>query len=361
MPKIASGQIGVALDMQGCPNRCRHCYVGSLPNRRMSEDDLRWAVGRFKDHFRDASGGLVVEKLSVCSWGREPDFSDNYERLAALEAELGDGQPTRYELLSVWRLARDADYARWAKRIGPDTCQISFFGLERTQDFFHRRRGAFQDCLRAAERLLEAGMKPRWQLFLTKKILPDLGGLMKLIERMRIRQRVEALGGEFVMFIHPPALVGEGRKIAHLSATLEDTKLVPAELAAATRKHFDSERIWTTEAETVARIADDAEAVGPPYPYPSPKLWFLVAGNWDVFSNMGTTDPWWGLGNLKREPVQAILESFENDRILPLKVNRAEMLQELARRYGDPHSRRVVNDIQQHWCERYCQDAFAGR
>ena len=358
MPQIVSREIGVALDMHGCPNRCRHCYLGVLPNGRMTEEDLRWAVTQFREYVRKREDRPLIEVAS--SW-REPDFSDDYERLAELEAELSDVRPTRYELLSIWRLARDEKYAEWAKRVGPDTCQITFFGMEETQDWFCRRRGAFRDCVRATERLLEVDIKPRWQLFLTKKILPDLDDLMKLVDRMRIRERVQALGDEFVIFIHPPGLVGEGRKILPLSATLEDTKLVPAEIVASTQRHFNTEKIWTTEAETISRILRDPEEFGPPYRYPpEPKLWLFIAGNWDVFSNMGTTDPWWKLGNLKEDPIEIIFDTLENDRILPLKLNRADTLQELAQRYGDTESPRVVNSIEQYWFEKYCEETYRG-
>lgn len=357
VPKIDSRELGVALDMHGCPNRCRHCYLPCLPSGHMTEDDARWAVAQFRGYARKGEDKPFIENLSVSSWVREPDYSDDYERLAELEAELGDGKPSRYELLSIWRLARDEEYAEWAKRIGPDTCQITFFGMEETQDWFHRRRGAFHDCVRAAERLLEVGMKPRWQLFMTKKILPHLDDLMRLVDRMKIRERVRALGSEFVIFIHPPGLVGEGRKIAHLSATLADTRLVPAEIVRSTQKHHNTDKIWITEAETVARILDDAEGFGSPYPFPpEPKLWFFVASNWDVFSNTGTTDPWWRLGNLRRDPIDVVFDNLESDGILPLRLNRPDTLRGLARRYGDPNSQLVVNGIEQYWHEKRCEE-----
>ena len=86
--------------------------VSIPPFRRAGEDH---------PHFR---------KLRVSTSIREPDYSDDYRRLYELECELSDGKPYRFELLSIWRLARDPEYARWAKGIGPDTCQISFFGGE---------------------------------------------------------------------------------------------------------------------------------------------------------------------------------------------------------------------------------------
>jgi hypothetical protein len=364
MPKIKSREIGIAADMHGCPNRCRHCGCGRMPDGNMTHDDLRWVAAQLREYVKLGEERPSIEKLWVMSSAREPDYSDDCEELARLEAELGNGKPARFELLSIWRLARDPQYAEWAKRIGPDTCQVTFFGLEETQDWFHRRRGAFRDSLRATERLLEVGMKPRWQFFLTKKILPDLAGLMGLVEKMRLRVRVAQLGSEFQMFIHAPCLIGEGRKIAHLSATMEDTALVPAELVESTRRHFKTEKIWTTEAETVGRILGGCEPERTVFDYPQPMLWFCVSSEWDVYPNMGCGAPWWRLGNLKKEPVAAVFDRFENDCIEPLRLNTADTLRYLAKRYGDPKSTRVVNDIERHWMERYCEEhvrRYSGR
>ncbi len=49
MPAIMPDEdIGLAFDMHGCPNRCRHCWldhkVVATPRTRITEDDVRWAV-----------------------------------------------------------------------------------------------------------------------------------------------------------------------------------------------------------------------------------------------------------------------------------------------------------------------------
>ena len=83
-------------------------------------------------------------------------------------------------------------------------------------------------------------------------------------------------------------------------------------------------------------------------------MWFFIAGNWDVYSNIGCTTPCWKLGNLKTDPLRVIFDNFESDRIPPLRLNNVEGLLMLARRYGDPNSQLVVNGMEQHWCERCC-------
>ena len=161
MPAL-SPQIAVALDMGGCPNRCRHCWLGAWPSERMSHGDLRWTVGRFRRWARPGEDEPFFKRITAFSWWREPDYRPDYRELCELERELSDGQPTRVELLSVWRLARDKGYASWAKSVGTEACQITFFGLQESHDWFVRRKGSFHDSLLATERLLEAGIQPRW-------------------------------------------------------------------------------------------------------------------------------------------------------------------------------------------------------
>jgi len=211
--------------MQGCPNRCRHCWLGQAGKRILSEKDVRWGVRQFRNFL--SGGRTSINKISVATGFREPDFRGDYQKLYDLETELSDGKPSRYELLSIWRLARDKTYAIWAKSVGPDTCQISFFGLEETNDWFHRRRGAFQDALTATERLLDVGMKPRWQVFLTTKLLPELNGLLVLIDEYRLRERVQDLGGEFQFFMNLPGPDHEARKIDNLRPMAEQVIDLP--------------------------------------------------------------------------------------------------------------------------------------
>lgn len=64
--------IVAALDMAGCPNRCRHCWLGATENRKMDFGELRY-VG---DSFRPFTDNLILN-----GWYREPDFRDDYKEL----------------------------------------------------------------------------------------------------------------------------------------------------------------------------------------------------------------------------------------------------------------------------------------
>jgi len=361
MPAITSDELGIAFDMHGCPNRCQHCWLGSGDDRRMSEDDVRWGVVQFRKFFASSSNQTPIRRLSVASWLREPDYADNYRELYGLEAELSDGDPQRHELLSIWRLARDPSYAEWAKEVGPDTCQISFFGMEETNDWFHRRKGAFQDAVTATERLLEVGMKPRWQIFLTKKLLPELGDLLRLVERMRLRERVAALGDEFCMFMHTPGPDGNAREIEHLRPTIDEVGPLPAEIMGPTRKHFSKqERLWCSEAELVSQILEEEETFPFAYPYPE-KSWLYIKSNWDVFPNIGTLEEWWCLGNLKEGSVAEIFDCFGSNAPLGLRTIHSHSPEQLVREYGDPKGAKIytnADDLLSLLVAKHCEEAW---
>lgn len=340
MPRITNKRIVVALDMYGCPNRCRHCWQGFGSNRPMAVDDLQWTAKQFRDYINATNSN--IDNMTVSSCFREPDYSDDYKQFYELEKELSDGKPLRFELLSIWRLARDTDYATWAKSIGPDTCQISFFGMEKTTDWFYRRTGAFKDALIATERLLEVGMKPRWQIFLTKKLLPELEEVLHLIDKLRLRERVRELGSEFQLFMHVPGPDHEGRKIEYLRPTAEEVASLSDEILIPTKKHLKREVLWHTEGELYKSIMEDEQE--------QPKdeklteisqFWLFVTNTWDVYSNVGTLELWWRLGNLKTDSIQTIMHRFESDEILGLNILLHFPQSELARLYGDPGGKKI--------------------
>lgn len=361
MPKIKSRDIAIAVDMYGCPNRCRHCWLGSPSCGRITEEDVQWAAARFRAYVPTEGGDPFINKLQVLTWVWEPDFSDEYKQLYKLEDELSDDTPSRFELLSIWRLARDENYAQWAKEIGHDTCQITFFGMEETNDWFYRRKGAFQDGLKATERLLDIGIKPRWQLFLTKKIIPELDELLDLVDRLELRERVKSLGGEFDFFMHTPGPDGEARKIEYLRPALDDTKSIPEELIESSRKHFNVEDLWYTESELISQILTEKESFPYGYSYPE-KLCFYVMRNWDVFSNMSTLEPWWNLGNLKTDSLQSIVDNFEHSRVFGLKTIFTVPVKKLAKRFGSRNSLHIYNskeDLETLYIGRYCDHMYS--
>ena len=273
--------------------------------------------------------------MTVQTWYREPDFAPHYRRLWELEQELSDsGKALRFELASIWRLARDPDYAQWLKSLGTQTVQITFFGLEANTDYFTRRPGAFRDSLVATERLLAQGIFPRWQLFLTQHCLGELEEFVGLIQSLELDRRVEGLGGEFSVFVNTPAPEGEAFDIEHLRPTTKAIDIIPTYLKEKTVKHFNAPDIHTAlgkaEAQWLKELRDRQE----PYASMPQILAFMVTPSLEVYSNIGETRSWWSLGNLRTDGIDVIMQRFAGDAVPGLYAMFHIPIAQLAKRYG---------------------------
>jgi hypothetical protein len=330
----------------------------------MSEDTVRDVVAAFRSQACGPVGragpadpGAYFPSVRVLTWYREPDFSPEYRRLRDLELALSDRPITEdLELLSVWRLARDRGYAAWAREArGARVCQITFFGVAAANDWFFRRRGAFEDNLAATEGLLAAGILPRWQLFLTKRMVADLGAWSHLVTKMRLRERCKAVGGEFVIFVHLPAPEGEAFGIEHLRPTARDIAEVPRWLVEESKRHFGGRRPFGEPEAVLVRKVLGGE-LNPP-PYEPEQLCFHVTADLDVYSNYGELTPWWRLGNLRRHSVGTMLRTFEEDAVPGLWASHHVPLEELAGRFGRPRGRRYYDpgDLRARWVGLWCR------
>jgi hypothetical protein len=359
MPALTpDDDIGLAFDMHGCPNRCRHCWldhrVVATPRSCLTEDDVRWVAAQFRAFRRPGETRPPWRHFGVATWIREPDYADDYRHLHALEVELSDTPPSRdtYELLSVWRLARDPEYARWGYELGIRECQLTFFGLEKATDWGTRRRGSFRDLLVATERLLTAGIRPRWQVFFTKVLLPDLPGLIALTEELRLRERCETLGGPFTFWMHLPSPDGAALTLEHARPTTRDLARVPKAFLAQSEARIGGP-IGTTERVLLRSLRDEtAPAVGSVREATSGNpMWFCVTPGLDVYPSFTGVWPAYRLGNLKTDGVAAILDSWENDRTPGLQAMFRTPTAELARRYGRPYGERLYEapDLKWRW------------
>ena len=328
--------LGVMVDMAGCPNRCRHCWLGNHKNGSMTTADFECIARAFKD-YRDEAGNPIAE-LGFFSWWREPDYRDDYRQLWQLEQQLSSpGRAQRFELLSIWRLARDESYAKWAATLPPQACQVSFFGMEENTDWGTRRRGAFRDSLLATERLIDAGIAPRFQLFLTKRCLHELDAFLHLIDRLALHRRCEDMGSKFQVFIGGMSPEGNGYEIDHLRPDASDLQRIPQGLLDICRE--GSDMLGQPESVLLASLlADDSPPnVGANMPSIS------IDADFNAYPNIAEPTPWWRLGNLKEDGAGAIIRAYRDETTPGMLMNRTVPLSELARRYGDPRSTKLYD------------------
>ena len=84
--------LSLCVDMYGCPNRCKHCWLGHMPNKKMEEGADQWIVEYFKPYF---------DRIDYYGWLREPDFCADYRKRWEKDKQLSvNAVPLRFELAS---------------------------------------------------------------------------------------------------------------------------------------------------------------------------------------------------------------------------------------------------------------------
>ena len=200
--------------MYGCPNRCKHCWLGHMPNREMPNNSDKQIVEYFKPYFRS---------VTFYSWVREPDYCDNYAERWEKDNEISvNAKPQRFELASFWRLVRDKNYVRFLKSVDVNTVQLTFFGTEKMTDCYVGRKGAYQELLQATEILIEHQIAPSWQEFINAENTPNIMDLLAYSKELKLSERCKAFGRDFSFFVHSGSCDGENRKLYPLRINKED-------------------------------------------------------------------------------------------------------------------------------------------
>lgn len=329
-----SDYLGVLVDMAGCPNRCRHCWLGSHRNGNITIEEFITIADGFKS-WRDEAG-TGIKELGFFTWWREPDFRDDYRELWALEQELSSpGRAQRFELLSTWRLARDESYAKWAATLEPKACQITFFGMEENTDWFMRRKGAFQDQLTSTLRLLDAGIAPRWQLFPTKRSIDELDDFTRLIYELKLHRRCEEIGQRFEVFIGGMSPEGNGYELEDIRLEEDDMRKIPNELISISRDGLDmlgKEESYWYEILINELKSPNFHAIIP---------CIEINADFDAYPNIAEPASWWRLGNLKSDGIDGIIKAYRDETPPGMQANRNTTISELTKRFGITESKKL--------------------
>lgn len=341
-------KIWVCLDMHGCPNRCKHCWLGATPNGSMTKDDLKAAAEAFRP-FTDC--------MEVDFWYREPDFSDDYKELYALADSLSDTERRHFELVSFWRLVRDKEYVEWLSEIGLKKAQLTIFGGEDTTDFYIGRKGAYREILKAIDILLENKIAVRLQSFVTKNNIDELAETQQLIGRLDLEKRCEAFGEEFSFFLHNGSCDGENEKFYDVWVTPEDLKKIPPVLRDYTLKHFGKSDIkdvfGKTEKELYGELINDSSTAG----CAEDSSVFFIDGDFNVYPNITAPAPHWCLGNLKKDGAEKVLQNYTNNKSLAQHTRLTVPICDIVKAEGDKTSERLFGkgDYIELLLNRYCR------
>ena len=313
-------KLNLVVDMNGCPNRCLHCWLGHMPNRKMERDADAFIMDFFSPYF---------DSIAYYSWLREPDFCDDYEERWERDIAISkNASPERFELASFYRIVRDEKYIPFLKSVGVRKVQLTFFGLNGTQDRYVGRKGAYEETMRATDLLISGGVTPRWQCFINEENRDEIVELYEIAERIR-RERCPEL--EF--FVHEGSCDGENRKLYPIRIRKSH---IPTRLAGV---YLDYGRLLT-ERECCEALRDDLSS--PVFPI-GDAITLNISGDYDVFYNFTHMTPAWKIGNLKTDAPRELVRRVVTGDTPALNAAAGCIWSSLTQKYGDPRSERVFS------------------
>ncbi len=345
-------KITVCLDMYGCPNRCKHCWLGVTPNGNLSIDDLKFVAEQFRP---------FTDNLEVSDRYREEDYSDNYKELWRITSELSDTKTPHFELISYWRAVRDKEYVPWLASLGVKAAQLTIFGDEKTTDYFVGRKGAFQEILQTIDILFQYGIAPRIQTFIYKINIAQLPYIQYLIETLNLEKRCADIGREFDFFFHQGSCDGENEQFYDVWITPDDIEKIPHKLIDLTLKHFGKSHIRDVLGDTEKELYNQLAVDNSTENIVTNKPVFFIDKDFNVYPNYETPSPFWCLGNLKTQGAEVILRNYVNNRSIAQNIKLTVPISKMVIEHGDPESMRLFSkwDYKNYILHKYCRAWYA--
>ena len=317
---MSENKLNLVVDMNGCPNRCLHCWLGHMPNRKMEEGSDRFIVSFFSPFF---------DQIAYYSWLREPDYCDDYEDRWKRDLEISkNAVPERFELASFYRIVRDEKYIPFLQSVGVKKVQLTFFGLETTQDRYVGRKGAYREVMHATDLLISRGIVPRWQCFINEDNRDEIVQLYRMAKEIK-KERCPGL--EF--FVHEGSCEGENRKLYPIRIRKHH---IPDELKAV----FLNDDNILSEAECCHMLMDNSSS--PVFRIGS-EITLNISNRFDVYYNFTHMTGPWKIGNLKKDKPEALVRDILSGNTPALNAARQCSWPELAQKYGDLSSERVFS------------------
>lgn len=315
----------LTVDMYGCPNRCKHCWLGHMNNKNMKESDDGFIVNFFKPYFNS---------ITYYSWLREPDFTDDYINRWKRDNQISiNSKPQRFELASFFRLVRDKKYVRFLKSLNVNSVQLTFFGLKKLTDKYVGRNGAFEELLQATEILINNKIAPRWQAFINQENAQEIVGILKLSETLNLRERCRAFNRDFIFFVHSGSCDGENRKLYDIRINKED---IPKELIT----YYPDLKNMYAESELCNMLKNDYSH----FVYHNDNDIVLnISNEFDVYFNFTHMLDNWKIGNLKLNNPDEMVKNILTENIPALNIAREITIAELVERYGNFRSHKIFD------------------
>lgn len=332
----------LTVDMYGYHNRCRHCWIGHMPNRPMEQDADTWIVDYFKPFF---------SKITYYSWLREPDFCEDYrERWRKDNCLSVHAKPERFELASFWRLARDPDYVVFLKETGVKRVQLTYFGMEEMTDYYVGRKGAFQELLKATEILIANRIAPRWQIFINEENKNQIISLINLADSLQLAKRCAAFEESFSLFVHSGSCDGENRN-------LYDIRIAKNHVPEQIRKYYLDYDRTVTERECCEMLKDDISHV---VYHNEEQIVLNISNTFDMYFNFTHMKEPWKIGNLKSVKPEEMVRRIVEEDTYALRLARTVTIGELVEKYGKMQSDKIffIDDYKSYLLNCYVEEQY---
>ena len=316
-------RLSLVVDMHGCPNRCKHCWLGHMTNYKMNEEDDLKIIEYFQPYFKE---------VSYYSWLREPDYTDNYKERWERDNQISTLKPMRFELASFYRIVRDPKYIEFLKSVGTKKVQLTFFGLKEMTDKYVGRKNAFEELLEATEILIENKIAPRWQAFINEENKEEIVELLNLIDSLHLYDRCKSFGSEFKFFVHAGSCDGENRKLYPIRITHVPEKLIP---------YFLDYDLQETEQQLCTKLKDSQKHITFDY---GDDLVLNISNQMDVYFNYTHMTKEWRIGNIKEDTSLEIMRRIQESDIEALRKTKEITIGELIQRYGELTSQRLFEE-----------------
>ena len=342
-------EITLCLDMYGCPNRCKHCWLGVTPNGNMPVSALTDIAEQFRP---------FTDSLQIYDWYREPDYRDNYRELFELCSRLSDKPIKHFELVSFWRLVRDGEYVKWLSSLGLKTAQLTLFGDEEATDFYVGRKGAYREILRSVDILIENKITPRIQTFVNKNNIDGLSHIEEIIERLDLYNRCKSFGGEFSFFLHQGSCDGENEKLYDVRLTPEDMTKIPPSLEACTLRHFGKNNIAEVFGQTEQSLYNELVTDNSTADIVNGSPVFYIDKDFNVYPNITAPAAHWCLGSLKKQGAEEVLRNYLESKSPAQNTRKTVPICDIVRACGDKDSLRLFGrgDYIDFMLNKFCRD-----
>lgn len=350
MPKL--NKITLCFDMAGCPNRCRHCWIGISDTLPMGVDNLLHITEEFKKR---------VSKVNIYSWYREPDYRADYQKLFELEQRLSVDKQEHFELASFWRVVRDKQYTSWLYDIGVRKCQLTLFGDETVTDWYVGRKGAYREIISAMDILLNHGIAPRIQLFVNQNNISSMKHVVELCRDMDIENRCQKINQKFELFVHAGSCDGENEKLYDIWVENKDIRLLPDYIVSKTFDYMQTSDIRDVFGHAEEEYCKESFSWEQYAFAVSDEPIFYINGNFDVFPNVTTPYAWWKIGNLLKDGYDEILDRYKNGRFFAVQMLHQMSFEKMLVCYGHSESKKLFlqEDYYYYIMNQYLRDKFS--